>query len=221
MSPKMQALRTLFEVHADANEAQAMQAYMKDIAPFLGIKAPIRRSLFKGFLKQNTPPQYLEALNWAQEMWAQPEREFHYCAIELVETTKKHWQPDTIQLFETYIISQSWWDTVDFMSTHLVGVFFQKYPHLVRPITEKWMASDNFWLQRVCLLFQLAYKQNTDADLLFDYCRRLAGEKEFFIRKAIGWALRQHAKFDAEAVKNFVEKTDLSPLSKREALKHF
>ena len=118
------------------------------------------------------------------------------------------------------IVHKSWWDTVDATAKY-VGVFFKKHPHLTKPTTLRWITSDNRWLQRMAIIFQLAYKKETDVDLLFEYVLRKADSEEFFIQKAIGWALRQYAKIDAAEVKRFVEVTDLKPLSKREALKHF
>ncbi|MDY0078468.1 MAG: DNA alkylation repair protein, partial [Bacteroidales bacterium] len=101
------------------------------------------------------------------------------------------------------------------------GSHFQRFPEIRDETLSKWMLSGNFWLQRSCLIFQLKYKEQTDEALLFELCRQLGGEKEFFIRKAIGWALRQYARTAPQAVKQFVDSTDLQPLSKREALKHF
>jgi 3-methyladenine DNA glycosylase AlkD len=139
---------------------------------------------------------------------------------ELLEKYKKMWAEDMIELFEKLIVTKSWWDSVDYMSSALVSVYFKKYPQQIKPVTESWMASGNMWLQRVSLIFQLTYRKETDTELMFHYMRQLTHSKEFFIQKAIGWALRQHAKTDADLVKQFVENTKLAPLSKREALKH-
>ena len=116
------------------------------------------------------------------------------------------------------ITTNSWWDTVDWLAK-LVGEHFRRYPALIRPGTERWMASDNFWLQRVCLIFQLKYKGATDAALLFGYVRRIAGSREFFLQKGAGWALREYSKTDPDDVRAFVETTRLAPLTKREALR--
>lgn len=98
---------------------------------------------------------------------------------------------------------------------------FKKYPQLTKPITLRWITSDNRWLQRIAIIFQLAYKKDTNVDLLYEYVLRKADSKEFFIQKVIGWALRQYAKIDAEGVKRFVGVTDLAALSRREALRNF
>ncbi|KPV59960.1 DNA alkylation repair protein, partial [Paenibacillus sp. A3] len=103
---------------------------------------------------------------------------------------------------------------------HSVGELFTRFPELIPVRTQRWMASDSMWLQRTALLFQLRYKKRTDAALLFDLIRQCAASKEFFIRKAIGWALREYSKTDEAAVRRFVAETALSPLSIREALKY-
>ena len=128
-------------------------------------------------------------------------------------------EKERIDLYEFMLLNKSWWDTVDFIASNLVGVHFQKYPDLIYPVTEKWMNSGNIWLQRTSLLFQLKYRQKTDVKLMSDYIQRLQGSKEFFINKAIGWILREYSKTDAEWIKKFVGNHQLAPLSKREALK--
>lgn len=220
MSEYIQNLRNLLSENSDTATAEWSGAYMKDQFVFFGIKAPLRRSLFKQFLTENAPPQYSDLADLVWELWLEPEREFQYFAIELLERRKKEWTEDIIELFEKLIITKSWWDSVDYISSALVSVYFKKYPHQIRPITEAWMNSGNMWLQRVSLIFQLTYRKDTDTELMFGYMRRLNHSKEFFIQKAIGWALRQHARTDADLVRHFVETTQLAPLSKREALKH-
>jgi len=144
-----------------------------------------------------------------------------YAGMEVLFRQRKKSSAESIGLLEWMITRKSWWDTVDYIAPNLVGNLFIAFPELRDETIENWMKSGNFWLQRSCLLFQLKYKANTDSGLLFNLCTRLAGEKEFFIRKAIGWSLREYAKTNPEAVKSFVDRTELSGLSKREALKHF
>jgi 3-methyladenine DNA glycosylase AlkD len=220
MQPLVQELYEAHQAIADAAKAPAMSAYMKNHFPFLGISSPERRLLIKSFFAKYSPPQYPTVCSLVEDLWALPERELHYSAIEILISTKKTWTVDAIHFFEKCLIQKSWWDSVDYISSQWVAPYFLKYPHQIRPITENWMASGNIWLQRVCLIFQLTYKSKTDVELMFDYIRRLNGSKEFFIQKAIGWALRQYARTDAAAVRHFVETTSLPPLSKREALKH-
>ena len=119
---------------------------------------------------------------------------------------------------EELIRTQSWWDTVDGINK-LVGLHFKRYPELIRPVTERWMASEYFWLQRVCIIFQLTYRAQTDQELMFAYIRRVAHSKEFFLQKAAGWALRQYAKTNPAAVQQFLDTTAVAPLTRREAMK--
>jgi 3-methyladenine DNA glycosylase AlkD len=214
-------LQTHFAQYADVQNALAMTAYMKNHFLFFGIKAPDRKAILKQFIAKYAPPQYPDTFTVVWELYQLPQRELHYCAVEMLEKSKKNWQKDDIVFFEKLITTHAWWDTVDFISTHIIGAYFQKYPDQMHPITEQWMASGNMWLQRVCLICQLMYRQKTDTVLLFNYIHRLKGSNEFFIQKAIGWALRQYARTDALLVQDFVENTPLKPLSKREALKHF
>ena len=219
MTHYVQNLRQLLSENSDTATAEWSAAYMKNQFVFFGIKAPIRRPLFKDFLAKNTPPQYSALSEIVWELWLEPEREYQYFVIQLLDFYKKTWTEDIIFLFEKLIVSKSWWDSVDGVSP-LVGLYFKKYPHQIRPVTEGWMSSGNMWLQRVCLIFQLTYRKETDTALMFNYISQLNQSKEFFIQKAIGWALRQHAKTDADLVRHFVANTPLAPLSKREALKH-
>jgi 3-methyladenine DNA glycosylase AlkD len=220
MTPYTQNLRNLLSEHSNPEFAEKAAAYMKDHFVFYGMKAPVSRPLFKQYLKESTPPQYNDLPEVVLELWLEPERELQYFAIELLQSRKKEWTEDIIELFETIIVTKSWWDSVDAISSALVSVYFKRFPHQIRPITEGWMDSGNMWLQRVSLIFQLTYRKETDTELMFGYMRRLNHSKEFFIQKAIGWALRQHARTDADLVRHFVENTKLAPLSKREALKH-
>ena len=123
------------------------------------------------------------------------------------------------KLYEELITTKSWWDTVDGLAANQVGEHFQRYPELRGKCTKRWMASGNIWLQRTCLIFQLRYKKQTDFELMKSFIIPLAGSKEFFIRKAIGWALRQYSKFEPARVIDFVESQPMSHLSKKEALK--
>ncbi len=103
-----------------------------------------------------------------------------------------------VDLYEYLILTKSWWDTVDYLAARMVGTHFQKFPTITKDYTEKWMDSENMWLQRTAILFQLGYKKNTDLKLLTNYIERLLGSKEFFINKAIGWILREYSKTDAQ-----------------------
>ena len=131
-------------------------------------------------------------------------REMHYFALETVGKMLKHRSADFIDFLEELIREHSWWDSVDWIAK-LVGLHFRRFPGQIVPVTERWMASDYFWLQRVSIIFQLTYREKTDTGLLFGYILRVSASKEFFLQKAAGWALRQHAKTDPVSIKNFIE----------------
>lgn len=212
-------LEKWLRAHADAENALSMEAYMKNHFPFLGIRNPARVALTKQFLKAHGIPKGEEAIRVAQELLALPEREFHYTAIMMLVQVRKTVNAQHIKLLEHFIVTHSWWDSVDTVADHLIGFHLQRFPDLIPDHVEKWLASGNMWLQRTAILFQLKYKKKTDVPLLFHCIQEMADSKEFFIRKAIGWALREYSKTDAVAVQTFVANTALSPLSVREALK--
>ncbi len=205
--------------HKNQENAKAMKAYMKDNFHFFGIKMPVRRTLLKEFYVYNGIPSTDQLEDYVKVLWQQPERELQLTAQEIVGKYMKKATPDKIKLYEYMIVNKSWWDTVDYIAIWLVGILFKNYPEMIDEHVEKWMASGNFWLQRTAILFQRNYKEQTDENLLFGLCEKLSGENEFFIRKAIGWALREYSKTNPEAVVEFVNSHELSPLSRKEALR--
>lgn len=221
MHPYLSPLVSLFESHADPTQAAGMTKYLRDQFPSLGIKTPERRELLKKFYSEQGLPPIAELDAILRDLWTLPQREFQYVAIGLLGRMAEELPPDFIKTIEHLIINKSWWDTVDSLAGEIVSAHFKRYPKIREQYLAKWRESDNFWLRRTCILFQLGYKEETDFPLLCDIIRDNLGSKEFFINKAIGWALRQYARTDPQAVKNFVKATDLDPLSRREALKHF
>jgi len=207
--------------HAAANEANAlkMKQYMRNQFDFLGIKSPQRREIQHDFFKNYGVPGVKDIWEIAGELWRFPEREFQYVAMELLFKKVKKMDPGHIDGFEELITNKSWWDTVDYLAASHVGLHLKLYPQLIPSVTSAWMNSENMWLQRTCLLFQLKYKEDTDLDLLYGFIENLKDSNEFFIRKAIGWALREYSKTDPEEVKEFVARTKMKPLSQTEALK--
>jgi 3-methyladenine DNA glycosylase AlkD len=210
-----EALRDL----ADKENAFSMRKYMREKYPFLGVKKPERQEVFKHFYKLHGASQ--DWFEVSSQLFAMPEREFHYVAMEYVKQAKKSWDKRLPALFESWVGDDSWWDVVDFLAPQILGPYFLKFPAERDVWIQRWMDSGNFWLQRFCLVFSLGYKDKTDAVLLAKTIQALSGSKEFFIQKAIGWALRQYARTDPEWVMDFVGNNALAPLSKREALKHF
>ena len=215
----LQPLENLYRAHANPERAIRMKAYMKDQFNYLGLPSPLRRELTKKFYASAGYPPLQQLVAIVDEAWKMPYREFKYFALELLVKMKKKSGHDAIHLYERLITSESWWDTVDLIAPSLIGYHMQQYPEERDQYIAKWIQSDNIWLQRSCILFQLKYKDKTDTTLLSDITLQLKESKEFFIRKAIGWALREYSKTDSGFVIRFVQQHELSGLSHREALK--
>ncbi|HZG73276.1 MAG TPA: DNA alkylation repair protein [Chondromyces sp.] len=220
MNSFVKELVHLYTQHADAKYAEWSRNYMRNQFEFLGIRAPIRRELTKQFIKEHGLPPKDQLKEVILTLWNLEEREYQKAALEILEKQKGHLCPEDMPWLTSLIITKSWWDTVDVISPHIMGYMFSTYPELIHQYADQWIEDDNIWLQRSAILHQLYYKDKTDEKRLFQYILRQANSKEFFVQKAIGWALRQFAKTCPELVKSFVSQHQLKPLSKREALKH-
>lgn len=209
-----------YESNANRTKAFEMKAYMRNRYEFFGLPMPLRRKIALTFMKQLLAIKDDHFEEIIRTLWNHPNREVHYFAMEYAFKAKKMWTKDSIQIFEWMITTNSWWDTVDYIASNLIGNFFTKYPDLIKPTIQRWNNSDNFWLHRVTLIFQLKYGAKTDADLLFRQCKKYANSEEFFIRKAIGWALRQYSKFNPKDVSKFIQSNKLSTLSVKEGSKY-
>lgn len=198
-----------------------MEKYMKNHFPFFGIKTEERRTIFKAIYANNIDEIKGNSRKIALELFSKKQREFHYCAIEiLIKSLKNNYIKNDIQLIEKLLITNSWWDSVDTISKFILGDYLSKFPEETTNVIERFSNSENMWLNRSVLLFQLGYKRKTNADLLFSECIKHSISNEFFIKKAIGWALREYGKTNPEAVKTFVSQTKLKRLSEKEALKN-
>ncbi|HOZ84858.1 MAG TPA: DNA alkylation repair protein [Niabella sp.] len=209
-----------FSLNHNPKIAFEQSSYLKNQFAFFGIKTTERRSIQKPFLDKQYLPPKTELASIVKTLWDQPQRECHYFAQELVEKYAKGFEEQDLNLFEFMITHQSWWDTVDFIATHLVGSYFKQFPEKRYQKVEEWLASGNIWLQRTAILFQLKYQKALDVPLLENSINKLLGSKEFFINKAIGWMLREYSKTNAEWVSNFLAVANLSGLSRREASKY-
>ena len=214
----LEAVKKLFHEAGQPEVAEGQARYMRNQFEFYGLKMPAWTALAKDFFKANGLFDGAELKTFARLCFEDDYREIQYLGLEMVQRRLKKQEEDFIYFLEELIQSKSWWDTVDWLNK-LTGIHFKRFPHLIKPVTEKWIASGNIWLQRVCLIFQLTYKQDTNQDLLFDYVLRLAHSDEFFIQKAAGWALRQYSRYEPEAVTTFINSHQLAPLTKREGLK--
>lgn len=207
---------------ADPAKAAPMQAYMKTQMPFYGVPKPGRAPISRE-LKQRFPPT--DTLDYRKKviaLWELPHREEKYLAIGYAEDFKQFITFDQIDLHEKLITEGAWWDFVDEVASHLVGRVVKVDRERMRPVLETWIDHPDMWLRRTAILGQLGHKEKTDWHMLSDFCLRRADEKEFFIRKAIGWALREYARVEPDLVRNFANdhRNLLSGLSYREATKH-
>lgn len=220
MSNTEQLIRNALEPLGDPERAIKMATYTKDRFEYLGIMAGPRRQAQRPFLNLATKGPIEDVWQIVEECWAQPEREFQYVGADLLRKNAQRLSPDDLPRVRRLIETKSWWDTVDSLATHVVGAIVKR--HDLGDVMDEWIDSDNIWVARTAILHQLFYKRETDADRLFEYCNRRAADTEFFIRKALGWALRQYARVDPDGVKAFVDENaeELSGLTKREALKH-
>ncbi len=207
---------------AEPERVPAMQAYMKTTMPLYGVSSPARRQVARRLREECPPSSAAEYRAQVEDLWALAHREEKYLAIDVAQVHRRFITFEQLGLYERMIREGGWWDFVDEIAAHLVGRLVLDDRVRMRPVLERWIDDPDLWIRRTAILSQLLHKDRTDAAMLFDFCARRAGEKEFFIRKAIGWALRQYARTDPEAVREFVAShTDsLSGLSIREATKH-
>jgi len=217
-------LRRLTEAYADAadpEKAPAMRAYMRDQFEFLGIPKPRRLTLDRQVLAGLDGPDEADLRDAALACWRRPEREYQYFACGWLRRHAKKAAPTLLPTVRDLITTKSWWDTVDTLASDTVGPLVRSHPELVSTM-DGWVLDDDMWVARTAILHQLTYKQATESDRLFRYCLARAGHPDFFIRKAIGWALRQYAHTDPAAVREFLAShgDQLAPLSVREASKH-
>lgn len=215
----IQTLSTLFQKERDPVYAKKQSAYLKDQFLFFGISKPKRAALQKEvFAPLKFKEEELQKI--ARDLWKSPEREFKYAAIDLLIKHKKHLTDSSLSLLETMIRTHSWWDTVDLIGSHLVGSIVFRFPKL-RDNMDKWISDPHLWIKRSALLCQLKWKKDTDEKRLAEYCEALIYEKDFFLRKGIGWVLREYSKTNPDFVLKFIKShPELSPLSIREASKY-
>lgn len=212
-------LRAAFEPAADPVRAAGETAYMRNQFPFLGLVTAERRRLARLALDGLPAPTEIELAAVGRALWAEPERELQHAGCDYLRAHVPVAGPGFVDVVGELVTARSWWDTVDPLAAHTAGPLVRRHPQLVA-VMDEWAGADDIWLARTAILHQLTYRDATDADRLFRYCRQRATDREFFLRKAIGWALRQYAAVDADAVEDFVAATPaLSALSVREAAK--
>jgi 3-methyladenine DNA glycosylase AlkD len=218
------AMRSALAAAADPDRAPRMQAYMKSEMPYRGIAAPDMRVITKRIFAEHPLHSCEEWRAAVLELWRGARfREERYAAIELV-ALRRHRDcrtPDVLPMYEEMIVTGAWWDYVDEMSNH-VGNLLRSHPEQMRPLMRAWSTDKNLWKRRVSIICQISFKKETDLGLLYANIEPNVTERNFFIRKAIGWALRSYAWTDPKEVTRYVaaNETRLSALSRREALKN-
>lgn len=208
----------IFRENANPQKANQMAKYMKDRYVYLGLMKPQRTELSKSFLKEKCGEKKID-WDFIMIMYLQKEREFQYLAITYLEKMKSYMEKGDIRYLYELIVTKSWWDTVDSLSS-LVGDLCVRFPELKEEYINSWVTDPFLWLRRVAIIFQLKYKTETDRAFLASVIEKNLNSKEFFINKAIGWALREYSKTNADWVKSFIFTHELSGLSQREASKY-
>jgi 3-methyladenine DNA glycosylase AlkD len=228
--PLIAALRAAFAAHADAAQAAPMQAYMKSKLPFYGIAAPLRRRLTAEAVKAHPCADTVALVRTMRTLWRGARfREERYAAVELPRLGRMHPKRVNLELLpvvEEMIVTGAWWDLVDDLSGNLLARLLERHPAEMKPLLRRWAKGDDLWLRRAAMLVQRSVETNAfDAVLLYDTILPSIGKgkfaDQFFIRKGIGWALRERSYAAPDEVQAFCQEyaAQLSPLTVREALK--
>lgn len=215
-------VRESLEAVADASKAGPMAAYMKTDMPFYGVQKAGRTKITRELTRRFPPANRNEYHGLVRSLWSLPHREEKYIALSYARAFGVYVDVASVPLFKTLIVEGAWWDLVDEAATKLVGNALQKESASVTPIVTPWISDENMWLRRTSIICQLGRKAATDTELLELACVTNFWDTEFFIRKAIGWSLREYAKTEPGWVRRFVEahEDEMSGLSRREAMKH-
>ena len=217
------AVRDGLAALADPVKAPQMQAYMKSAMPYRGVPTPPRRTLMKQLLGARPPADRATWEATVRALWDDADyREERYAAVDLcAHRSARAWQDAaTVPLYEHLIVTGAWWDHVDAVAIHLVGPILRADPAGVEPTIRRWLTDSDRWLRRSAIILQIGAKRATDTGLLVAAIEPNLDDPDFFIRKGIGWALREHAKTDPDWVRSFVANHELSALSRREATRH-
>lgn len=209
-------------VAADPEKAEPMAAYMKTEMPFYGVQKKGRIPVVRELTVACAPSDRSEYRDVVLALWGLPHREEKYVAIAYARTFDQWVDDSSLPLYRRLVVEGAWWDFVDEIAIKLVGRALHKERERTEPQIRAWIRDEDMWLRRSAILCQIGHKTDTDPDLLADACTANLGGNEFFIRKAIGWALREYAKTDAAWVGGYVDvhREAMSGLSIREATKH-
>jgi 3-methyladenine DNA glycosylase AlkD len=214
-------LKETFKANSNSEFAIQMKAYLRNQFEHYGIKSALRRDLLKLVVTHHQVDINNHIRTISKALFTASYRELHHCGMELFEKhLRQRYLKDDIHQIEFFITTNSWWDTVDFISKHILGAYLNQFPEVTETVISKFSTSKNMWLNRSAILFQLGYKDQTDEQLFYKLCLQHRHSEEFFIQKAIGWALREYGKTNPESVLTFVRTNSLKPLSKREAIRN-
>ena len=213
-------IRRSLREEADPALAPGQQAYMKSSMPFLGVRVPEVRRLTKAAARSSRPADLEDLERAVRELWDEAtHREERYAATELTALRLAKGRLEFLPLYEHLAVTGAWWDHVDDVA-HRIADLLDAHPGPTARAVRRWAASSDMWLRRLAIISQLGRRDRVDRTLLVEVIEPNLADPEFFIRKAIGWALREVARVDPGWVQTFADQHDLSPLSRREALKH-
>lgn len=205
---------------AEPERAPRMRAYMKGRFEFLGVPSPARRKAAAPFISSFKGSDQDVLLRAAATLWSMPQREYAYVAADLLRRYERRLSPDALSRLQALVVTDPWWDGVDSLA-HVVGAVVRAHPEAAE-VMDAWARDDDMWVVRVAIIHQLGWRADAEPTRIFGYCAAQAGHSNFFVRKAIGWALRDLARTYPDMVRSFVDahRDVLSPLSVREATKH-
>ena len=214
------AIRAALAAAADPAIAPAQQAYMKSAMPFLGVRGPEVRRLTRGLVRELGIDDGSTLAETSRELWDEAtHREERYAASELLALRPLRGEWGLVPHLEHIVRTGQWWDHVDGVAKR-VAELHDAHPDATGELVRGWSTDDDFWVRRLAIISQLGRRERTDVDLLTAVIEPSRTEREFFLRKAIGWALRDYARWEPDWVRAYVERSALSPLSRREAMKH-
>ena len=217
----LDSIISVFQSNSLPEKSIQMKAYMKGQFEFFGIPSPIRKDISKPFLLESKTRNKEEIKHLISQLWQEEQRELQYLAMEIMDKNKKRFEPSDLEFGESLVQTKSWWDTVDFLSTHFFGPILISMSKEERKEYSYYLSGhENMWMNRVGIIFQLLRKDQTETELLEIAILPHMESKWFFHQKAIGWALRQYSKYNPTWVSSFLANYTLMPLSVREASKY-
>jgi len=217
------AIRLALEAAANPANAVQMQKYMKSQTPYRGVNAPAQRKIYAQAVKQYPVKSSDEYQSVIEELWDNGSyREEKYAAFYIADRYKKFQTLDALDLYRHLIVSGAWWDLVDGVASHLIGNLLQKHTQEMKKVLYAWIEDKDLWIRRTAILAQIRLKNETNWEMLKYFCEKCLTEESFWIRKAIGWALREYSKTNPSAVRDFVQQnaSRMSTVSLREARKY-